>query len=187
MEHEFESEGRTEGKKQRAKPMKLIIAHFNPKELETLDEKQGGRTYIPGTDTPHYKGLEKLFEDPENEARFMKAFENHAAGGMIGESKREIENMRTKGRFRDSVMAYIGPNTRRIFDRATADLTGNTGKNENPMTKKPEYFGLSKMLGGIGRGVSKFATGALPGAIMGGMMGGPAGAMEGGMMGGMSS
>lgn len=215
MSYENERDEDREGsRKKRGKAMELIIAHFNPRELEVMDREQGGRTHIPGTDTPHYKGLEKLMSNSNVEHLVRRAFEKHAEGGRIGESARDIEDMKRKGRFGDSEMAYIGPNTRRIFDRITADLTGNSKKNAHPSTGKPEYFGLGSFLGGIGKTVSKgvsslgnmagqaangvmhaaapvaqglgnFAMNAAPGAIMGGLMGGPAGALEGGMMGGM--
>lgn len=195
-------------KRKRVAPMELILAHFNPKELESLDEKQGGRTYIPGTKTPHYKGLERLMSNPAVEHMLMQSFERHAAGGMIGETARNIEKMKAKGRFGDTEMAYIGPRTKKFLDRTLSDTTGGrttAENNKHPSTGKPEYFGLSSMFGGLGKTISKgvsglghavsgginslgnVATKALPGAIMGGMMGGPEGAMMGGLSSAMQS
>lgn len=218
MRHnEYEIENNEEmapRRKNRSKPMELVFAHMNPKELKILDEVQGGRTYIPGTKLPHYKALEKRFADPEFESHIMKNFERHAAGGMIGDSARKINDLKQKGRFGDSELAGIGPNTNRVLDRITSDLTGNKGKNANPTTGMPEYFSIGDFFGGIkhgfqsfgktmqdgfnkgGAALGNFANSAithlkdaapqmLQGALQGGLTGGPEGALMGGAMGGM--
>lgn len=198
MEHD--NEDREMNKKSPRKAMELIIAHFNPQELKSLDKEQGSRTNIPGTMTPHYKGLEKILSTPGAQHMVRKAFEHHASGGAVGESAREVESMKARGRHGDTEMAYIGPNTKRVLDSLLSDVTGgriNERNNKHPSTGKPEYFGLGKFLGGVGKTVSSglntlgnaagnFATNALPGAIAGGMMGGPEGALAGGMEGGLS-
>jgi hypothetical protein len=191
--------------KKRKKPMELHLAHFNPKELEVLDDQQGGRTTVPGTKTPHYKKIEIMLSTPGGEEAFRKVFEKHASGGQIGESKRHIDELKRKGRFGDSEMAYIGGNTRRIFDKTVKDLSGDHRENKNPHTGHPEYFGLGSIFSGIKNGIGsagKFlgnmgnqamhAIGtAAPGMIQGGltglMEGGPEGALLGAGMGGLGS
>lgn len=206
MEHEENEHPSMERK--RKKPMDLILAHFNPKELEAMDAAQGGRTHIPGTKTPHYKRLEIMISAPGGEDMFRKAVENHASGGQIGESRRRIDEMKRKGRFGDTVMAYIGSNTNRVFDKAVKDLTGDQRENRNPHTGHPEYYGLSNFLGGLRKGFDRMGSGLshgfqkmgstlggftndalshlrsaapdmIQGALQGGMEGGPEGALAG--------
>lgn len=161
---------------------KYDLAHFNPKELEILDETQGGRTNYPKSDLRHFEKLEHLMSDPKVEKLLMKQYEHHAKGGQIGDMLREADSMRAKGRNGDIDVGVIGPNTRRIFNKLC------NGGSVNKATGKSEYFNLGGMMKGIGRTVSHgarslghMATQALPGAIMGGMEGGPAGALAGGM------
>ncbi len=150
---------------------KFTLAHFNPKELNILDEMQGGRTNIDDTDDlRHYGQLEKMMSQPHIEKIIMKEYEHHAKGGHVGEILREADNMRHKGRHGDSEMALIGPNTHRVMNHLM------NGGSINPMTRKPEYFNFGSFLGGIG----KHLMGALPGAAAGFMSGGPLGALMGG-------
>jgi hypothetical protein len=157
-------------------------AHFNPKELEILDETQGGRTNYPKTPLRHFEKLEHIMSDPKIEKLLMKQYEHHAKGGRIGDMLREADSLRQKGRKGDIDIAVIGPNTRRIFNKLM------NGGSVNPESGKSEYFNLGGMMKGIGRTVSHgvsslghMATKALPGAIMGGMEGGPEGALAGGL------
>lgn len=191
--------------RKRKSPMELHLAHFNPQELEVLDEQQGGRTHVPGTKTPHYKKIEIMLSSPGGEDAFRKVFEKHAAGGQIGESKRHIEELKRKGRFGDNEMAYIGKNTRRIFDRTVKDLSGDHRENKNPHTGHPEYFGLGNVFSGLKKGfntagnmlgqvgnqamstLGQAAPGMLQGGLQGLMMGGPEGALMGAGMGGLGS
>lgn len=191
--------------RKRKSPMELHLAHFNPQELEVLDEQQGGRTHVPGTKTPHYKKIEIMLSSPGGEEAFRKVFEKHASGGQIGESKRHIEELKRKGRFGDNEMAYIGNNTRRIFDRTVKDLSGDHRENKNPHTGHPEYFGLGSLFSGLKKGVNtagnmlgqfgnqamnsieQAAPGMMEGGLQGMMMGGPEGALLGAGMGGVGS
>ncbi len=212
-EHEMNHEEGVERK--RKSPMKLTLAHFNPKELDHFDEEQGGRSEVPGTDTPHYKRLEIVISQPGGSEHFNRAFERHASGGMVGEKARHIRDLQRKGRFGDTKMAYIGPKHKELLDRALYDLTGTKPENnKNPHTGHPEYYGLSSFFGGIGKGLNKFgrtmqngfnsagstlggmsneflghlkdaAMPALQGALQGGLEGGPEGALMGAGMGGM--
>lgn len=172
---------------------KYEMAHFNPKEVEVLDETQGGRRNMPNTDIRLMDVLEHLLSDKNNEKMLMKQYERHAKGGSIGEILREADRMRSRGRNGDSEVAFIGPNTKRIFNKLMH------GGSVNPSTNKAEYFNLGGMIGGIGKTLSRGLSGmgktlggvgskvlgglqgALPGAIMGGMEGGPEGALAGGL------
>lgn len=183
---------------------KFDLAHFNPKELEILDETQGGRHNLHPTEIRHYGKLEEMLSDPKVEALLHKEYERHAKGGQIGEILRTADDMRKRGRKGDIDVAVIGPNTRRIFNHLMH------GGSVNPATGKSEYFNLGGMMKGIGKTVSrgvnsvghmankaasgvgnmatKAASGlgnmamqAVPGAIMGGLEGGPAGALAGGL------
>ena len=185
-------------------------AHFNPRELDELDDMQGGRTNMDKTKTRRYDHLEKMMGDPKVERIIIKEYEKHAKGGRIGDLLREADHMRAKGRNGDTDIAYVGPNTRRVLNK----LMG--GGSVNPMTGKSEYYNLSKMMGGIGKTIGRGVKGAgnmlggmaktgehmlggvanagehmlggamnmagkaLPGAALGFMEGGPAGALAGG-------
>ena len=136
--------------------MKMDVAHFNPKELKILDESLGGPFIVPHTTTRHYGPLETLLEqNPHVERLFMKEYERHAKGGQIGEILMNAERLRKMGRNGDSEIAYIGPRTKELFNRMMH------GGSTNPGTKKPEYFGLGNLIGGIGNTLKGIGKGAI--------------------------
>lgn len=176
-------------------------AHFNPKELEVLDNLQGGAKYIGRgrNRRKHYPIIEAEIEFGDLGHKMKKNHEKHANGGSIGKVLKNRDSLKKMGRNGDTEYAHVGPHTRKLFD----EIMG--GGSVNPRSGKKEYYGFNDFLSGIGKGVKNVgrfagktaksigrtitkgahkageaATRALPGAIMGGMSGGVPGALAGG-------
>lgn len=163
----------------RAKHRKMVIAHFNPKELNVMDHLQGHQERCPKTGLRSYSHLEELFKNPHivsNVHKHTRA-QQHAYGGPA------LQHLAAGGRRGDSEIALIGPHTHHLFDNLAAHRT------RNPYTGHPEYFSLGNMLGGAWnavKGVAKDALAPIGGAV-GEALGGPAGSVLGELGGNMIS
>lgn len=119
-------------------------AHFNKNELPTLDDLQGGATFIPGTKIRNYKRLEKsLSSNPQFRQGVDSHLQHLARGGQIHSIREQGDNIRRSGRHGDTEAAIIGPHTRAMLNHYLG------GGSINPHTGKCEYWGLSDMLSGL--------------------------------------
>jgi len=194
---------------------KLIISHFNPHELDTLDELQGKRESCPRSGMRSYSHLEELLKNPHILRGIHHHTQQHAAhraagGAMHDYHNPQLNQMASSGIHGDSELALIGPHTKSVLD----NLLRSTGNNVtvNPQTAHPQYFGLGDILGGISgalgklplvgglasglvNGIGGLAKSAAPmlggltkaaAPILGEVFGGPIGGMAGDALGGLA-
>lgn len=159
-------------------------AHFNPRELNRLDQAQGGRTHVPGTKIRHYKRLESMLQDPHMKEKFIAhCRENHKEGHSVGRMVEHANHMRQAGRNGDSEIALIGPHTKETLHCMMAG-----GGSINPMTGKHEFFGWDDIGNGFKDAGSWAAKnlGSHAGAALGHHFGGEKGAALGHTLGGLA-
>ena len=186
----------------RPKHRKMVIAHFNPDELNVLDHLQGSQERCPKTGLRSYSHLEEVLKNPHiTQAVQHFARKHHAIGGSAY-GVPELEHLAEGGRRGDTELGLIGPYTHHLFNQ----LAG--GATQNPHTGHPEYFSLGGALGGlwnkikggagqalnVAKGVGHAALPYLKplintgltaaGTAAGGYLGGPAGAALGAQLGG---
>lgn len=132
----------------------MIIAHFNPKELDLMDFLQGGtKRNASGVRTYNSLYHSLLKHEPIKQSFLHHARNSHAGGGAVRHSLAQIKS---HGRFGDSEIAYIPHGLAEIFDKAIG------GRVSNPIDGHPEYFSLSGKLEPfmnlISRGASHLGT-----------------------------
>lgn len=159
----------------RAKHRRMVIAHFNPRELDVLDHLQGETERCPKTGLRSYSHLEELFKNPHIVANVHHhARKHHAMGGSA-----ELEHLAEGGRHGDSEIALIGPHTHHLLNQ----LAGHSTR--NPNTGHPEYWSLKNFLSGAWDTIKGAGAALAPvaGQALGTMFGGPEGAALGGAAG----
>lgn len=131
----------------------MVIAHMNSKECDILDHLQGKSEKCPRTGVRTYRHLEELLKNPHLvETVHHHARQHHAEGGST------TEHLREGGRYGDTELASIGPNTRHLFDT----LGGNPPP--NPNTGHPEYFSINGALSGLWNTLKGVGKSILPAA-----------------------
>jgi hypothetical protein len=160
----------------RAKRPKMVIAHFNPKELDVMDHLQGNQERCPRTGLRSYSHLEELVKNPHivSNIHHHARRHHHAMGGA-----ESLHHLAEGGRHGDTEIAMIGPHTHHLFNQ----LAG--GGSINPHTGHPEFFNLKNFLGGAWNAIKGVGSALAPvaGTALGTMFGGPAGGAIGSMAG----
>jgi hypothetical protein len=152
----------------------MIEAYMSPDEIAKMVDAQGGPDYDRHTGRHVFKKLSRFMENPHIERAIRAKF---AAGGMVNQNASPmggitgvIDEARSIGMPRpgfagggstgysmpqrspasaenyarggDTELVYITPHMKKLFDSLGAGSL-------NPVTGKPEYFGLSDIWGGI--------------------------------------
>ena len=152
---------------------KMIIAHFNPKELDELDHWQGKRVEESGTRMRTYAHLEELLKNPHIlRSLFQHAQEmsrekprHRAAGGPLHDyHDAKLNHMADQGIKGDTELGKIGPHTRNVFN-ALLEVSGHP-PDRNPESKRPQYSYLEGVIGSLGKVLS-------PPALAGSVLGAP--------------
>ena len=129
----------------RAKHHKMIIAHFNPKELDILDHLQGKDERCPKSGIRTYTHLEELLKNPHIRETVHHHARHHAMGGDV--SMPYAHHLAAGGRHGDTELGLIGPHTHHFFNQMAGHAT------HNPHTGHPEYFNLGEALSGLWNGI----------------------------------
>lgn len=147
----------------------LILAHFNPEELDFMDQLQGGPSWMEvgdGMRIREYSALEGLPHDPQMRSLFEQAAQGEeepqmppgmAHGGRPQGIPEEVEEIKDQGRHGDTEVALIPIDLAEFFN----ELIGYPSHNKDNV---PEYFDLNGTLGSIGNGlksVGRFAGNTL--------------------------
>jgi len=144
----------------RTKRVKMIIAHFNPKELDALDLLQGKREEDPKTGMRSYSHLEELLKNPHILKNLFQYVGNsrpsssprkpHAEGGHLHDYKDDrLNKMADLGVHGDTELGLIGPHTKNVFDTILG-ITEHQPQH-NPHSKHPHYAFLDNIIGGMGK------------------------------------
>jgi hypothetical protein len=169
------------------KHRKMIIAHFNPRELDVMDHLQGHSERCPKTGLRSYSPLEELLKNPHivSNIHHHARRHHHTMGGhehmhhghhfhhAIGGAA--LHHLSAGGRHGDTELGLIGHHTRHLFDQ----LAGHPSI--NPHTGHPEYFNLKDFLGGAWNTIKGVGSAIAPvaGTALGTLFGGPAGGAAG--------
>jgi hypothetical protein len=146
----------------RLKRGKMVIAHFNPHELNGLDYLQGKKETCPRSGMRSYSHLEELLKNPHILRGVMHHVEGkvnpkrhgHAGGGQPHDYRNpQLNRMADEGVHGDSELALIGPHTKNVLDHLTA-MEGYP-ITHNPHTGHPHYGILDGLLGGLSSVISK--------------------------------
>lgn len=141
----------------KARRPKMVLAHFNPKELHVLDHLQGHQECCPRSGLRSYEHLEALLKNPHLVNSVHHHVRQHHAEGGSTYGVPELEHLAHEGRYGDSEMALIGPHTHRLFNAMAGHAT------RNPHTGHPEYFSLGDLLGGLWNGIKGIGSKVLGG------------------------
>lgn len=154
-----------------AKSKKMVVAHFNPKELHAMDHLQGNQERCPKSGLRCYSHLEELIKNPHIAEKIHHHARRHHAEGGSTYGTPELEHLAQGGQHGDSELALIGPHTHHLFNQLAGHATNN------PHTGHPEYWSLGGALGGLWNGIKGAAPGlAQMGAqALGNKIGGPMG------------
>lgn len=131
-------------------PRGLIAVHMNPKELDILDHYQGHRKYAPDHNRM-YPDLEGVFRNAHiKENLIHHAREHFASGGAVPPASYAVGGpiSAANGVHGDSMVAYIGPHMKQVFNEALGHKY-----NRNPLDGHPQYWNLGGFLGGIGKSI----------------------------------
>lgn len=131
----------------------MTKVHMNRDELNVLDHIQGGAEHGP-EGVKVYSHLEELLRNPH----IVRNVHHHAHHNRHHHSSGGIERLREGGRFGDSEIAMIGPNTHRLFNQLAGHPT------RNPNTGHPEYWSIGPALSGLWNTVSGVAS-KVPGML----------------------
>lgn len=138
----------------RAKTSGYATVHMNPHEISIMEHLQGHSRYNK-EGVKEFRHLEELLKNPHIlQSSHHHARAHHADGGPTHE---EIEHLRQGGRFGDSTLASIGPNTQHFFNQ----LSGG-GVPINPYTGHPEYWSMGNALRGLWGTVKNVGRAAAP-------------------------
>ncbi len=141
---------------------KMIVAHFNPHELNELDHLQGKKETCPHTGMRSYAHLEEILKNPHIFRNLM----NNVQAGTIKRTpsnhdqktseqrphdykNAELNEMADKGVHGDSELALIGPHTRHTFD-SIIEMNGKS-PSHNPESGHPHYWELNGFTSGLGQ------------------------------------
>jgi len=145
----------------RTKRGKLIMAHFNPKELDALDHLQGSREKCPRTGMRSYTHLEEVLKNPHLLASVHHhAREHHAHGGEAMHQNyhnEHLNNMASHGVHGDTELALIGPHMHHVLNRLAAP-----GTVTNHQDGRPQYWSLGGALSGLWNTIKGGAQAAAP-------------------------
>jgi len=171
----------------RLKRGKMIIAHFNPHELNALDHWQGKRETCPRTGMRSYAHLEELLKNPHILRSLVhKVHEHHmhrthhARGGHLHDyHDAGLNKMADQGIHGDTEVALIGPHTKQVFDHLV-QMTHHPLQ-VNPHTGHPHYGFLDSIISGIGSVLSPVVDFARKIPLVGNLIGGVADMIGGGV------
>lgn len=140
----------------RLKRGKMVIAHFNPQELNGLDYLQGKKETCPRSGMRSYSHLEELLKNPHIQRKLIHNVESmtkqkrqHRAigGGLHDYHNAHLNEMADKGIRGDNELALIGPQTEHTLNNLLA-MQGYP-VTSNPQTGHPHYGMLDGLLGGL--------------------------------------
>lgn len=166
----------------RTKRGKMVLAHFNPHELNALDHWQGKKETCPRTGMRSYSHLEELLKNPHIQNNLINAVAashptepaHRARGGSLHDyHDARLNKMADQGVHGDTELALIGPHTRNVFDhlvKMTHHAAGNSVV--NPITGHPHYGFLDGIIGGIGKVLSPIVSGIGKIPVVGDMLSG---------------
>jgi hypothetical protein len=143
----------------RTKRGKLVMAHFNPKELDVLDHLQGKIEKCPRSGMRSYTHLEELLKNPHIlSSVHQHARAHHASGGSAGGyGNPSLNAMAGHGVHGDSELALIGPHTNHVLSSLAAP-----GTLTNHIDGRPQYWSLGGTLGGLWNTIKSGAQQAAP-------------------------
>lgn len=139
---------------------KMVMAHMNKHELDTLDHLQGKSERCPRSGMRSYTHLEELLKNPHilsNVHHHVR--QHHASGGMA----QQPQQMASHGIHGDNEMALIGPHTHQVFNQLSRMQGYKEGDLVNPTDGRPQYWSLGGILGGIGNAIKGGASRAWEG------------------------
>lgn len=176
----------------RIKRGKMILAHFNPHELNALDHWQGKRETCPRTGMRSYAHLEELLKNPHILNNVVSAVQQHAAtggsmaapheahGGRLHDyHNAKLNHMADQGVHGDTEIALIGPHTRNVFDHLVKMTHPHLAGLNNPHTGHPHYGFLDSIIGGIGSVLSPIVNTVRKIPLIGNIVGGLADSLGG--------
>ena len=142
----------------RTKRGKLIMAHFNPQELDTLDHLQGKTEKCPRSGMRSYTHLEELLKNPHIlGALHQNTRKHHAQGGHVTGYAHGGQVDAANGEHGDTELALIGPHTNHILSQLA--LPGTV---KNHIDGRPQYWSLGGVLGGMWDTIKSGAAAAAP-------------------------
>lgn len=152
--------------------LNLNLAHFSSKEIEEMNETQGGESLLKNG-IPEFTALfKKIQENPEIADQLFRSIDEHnemmqqmqqpqgseqqlAKGGQPNPEQQELQQMQSEGQMGDDRLAYIPVGLMNILDSKIG------APSINPKTGLRQYW-MADLMGMLGKAGQAFNTYAKP-------------------------